>query len=342
MLHFNELPFRALFKFYDGDTSGPKSTSGPIGQEIISIRSQKESPISTAPFVDFDPVEGPELVIDDELLVNEDQKYFYQICLLTKNGLNYLVILGDGFVLKLPGNISNARWLTTASSILYVYCKTENPSRDLCRLVKYILNVYAPIFFRVKKEYLIQNGALHYFSALFLARKCLTKTEFTHVKTTFLNNSYMATSEYILLAGIFDTNLNIRKKSSELIIKARKMHKRGVRKYELPKTCLKLDKASNYFELLDFTKLQSKYFTPPPILQEFSDEEIIQAGKNELQLDIPKIPCHSQNCERAVASTTLASQHAIGVKKRHEFLLNLQRSREQIKGNAGKRNYLDL
>ena len=40
MLHFNELPFKALFKMYDGKTSGPKSTSGPIGKAISEIRNK--------------------------------------------------------------------------------------------------------------------------------------------------------------------------------------------------------------------------------------------------------------------------------------------------------------
>ena len=35
----------------------------------------------------------------------------------------------------------------------------------------------------------------------------------------------MATSEYILLAGIFDADLKIREKAGQLIIKARKLHK---------------------------------------------------------------------------------------------------------------------
>ena len=101
-----------------------------------------------------------------------------------------------------------------------------------------------------------------------------------------------------------------------------------------------MDTAENYFDLLDFNELPAKYFTPPPILQFYSDEEIIKAGKNQFQLDIPKVPCHSQNCERAVASTTFASKNAIGVQKRHQFLLNLQKSREQIKTRATKQQFL--
>ena len=36
LLHFNELPFRRLFRLYDGQTSGPDSYTGEIGRAITS------------------------------------------------------------------------------------------------------------------------------------------------------------------------------------------------------------------------------------------------------------------------------------------------------------------
>ena len=335
MLHFNELPFKALFYHHDGKTNSPKSSGGPIGRSICEIRT-KATPAS---FVDFDPIPGPELKIDDELLVNEDQKYFYLICLLVMNGIGCLDNLGASFSKKLPGAISNARWLTTASSILYLYVTTKKPTKKLIRVVTYIINVYAPTFFRVKKDFLVQNGAIIYCETLVRARECLTDAEFKKVQKSFKTNSYMATSEYILLAGILDENPEIRQKSMELILKARDMHKDEVRKYELPKAYLKLDSATHYFDLLDFDELPVRFLTAPPLLQEYSDEDIIKAASKELELDLPKIPLHSQNCERAVAATTFASQKAIGIQNRHEFLLNLQANRDKITTQANKDEY---
>ena len=34
LLHFNELPFRSLFEFIDGGTSGPKSFAGSVGVRL--------------------------------------------------------------------------------------------------------------------------------------------------------------------------------------------------------------------------------------------------------------------------------------------------------------------
>ena len=336
MLHFNEIIFKSLFHHYDGPTSGPKTTSGPIGKQISDIKSSENTPI-----VNFKPIKGPEFYCDKSLLENHDQNYFWRICHLVKDGPEEASLMGF-FEISKPGNISNARWLTTASSILYVYIRTENPSHELYRLANFIINCYAPVFFKIKQERLVQNGAKHFFQALFLARECLDKDEWKEVKKAFVRNCFMATSEYILLAGLFDDDLWVREKSGQLIIKARKSKRKGVRKYELPKKHLRLDTAKSYFDLLDFDKLPRKFFTPPPILQDFSDDEIMKAAKGETVLVIPEIPCHSQNCERAVAATTFASKKAIGHKKRHEFLLNLSKNRQLIKTHATKEDYTNL
>ena len=337
MLHFNELPFRALFRHYDGKTSGPKSTSGPIGKAISDIRDNGPTPM-----VGFARIPGVDFIIDQAFLVNEDQKFFYNMCRLVRNGIE--CTLPPFFKEKLPGAISNARWLTTASSILYLYTRTIKPTQKLIKLVSFILNVYAPVFFRIKQMPSLQMGAKHYFEAVVSARKCLSADEFKKLKKSFKTNSFMATSEYILLAGIFDDSPMIRRKSADLIIKARRLHRRddSVRKYELPKEYLQLDTAERYFDLLDFDKLPSKFLTPPPILHDFSDDQIIEAGYGTKNLEIPRIPCHSQNCERAVAATTFASKSAIGQNKRHQFLLNLQENREKIRTQASKEEYFDL
>ena len=136
------------------------------------------------PIVNFKPIVGPELVCDKEMLKNHDQQYFWKICHLVKDGPEEASLMGN-FEMSKPGNISNARWLTTASSILYVYCRTENPSNALYRLANFIINCYAPVFFKIKQEYLIQNGARHFFEAVRLARNCLNEEEWKEVKKAF-------------------------------------------------------------------------------------------------------------------------------------------------------------
>ena len=45
-LYGNELPFRAIFYYYDGKPSGPENKRGMIGQQI-------KEPVSDLPFIDF-------------------------------------------------------------------------------------------------------------------------------------------------------------------------------------------------------------------------------------------------------------------------------------------------
>lgn len=49
LLHFNELPLRAYFKFLDGETSGPKNYIGPIGKAIVEC--EKIPPVDFIPII---------------------------------------------------------------------------------------------------------------------------------------------------------------------------------------------------------------------------------------------------------------------------------------------------
>ncbi|GBM99823.1 hypothetical protein AVEN_121189-1 [Araneus ventricosus] len=48
LLYFNELPFRHIFQHIDGQTAGPKSFSGPIGQQLTCYEK--------LPVVDYEPI----------------------------------------------------------------------------------------------------------------------------------------------------------------------------------------------------------------------------------------------------------------------------------------------
>lgn len=49
LLHLNELPLRAYFKYLDGDTSGPKNYEGPIGKAIGDC--EKYPPVKFVPII---------------------------------------------------------------------------------------------------------------------------------------------------------------------------------------------------------------------------------------------------------------------------------------------------
>ena len=69
-LHANELPFRAIFYYYDGKSSGPENWRGMIGQQI-------KEPMSDLPVIDFQPI----TFSDYPVLAEEEVNYY---CLIYK------------------------------------------------------------------------------------------------------------------------------------------------------------------------------------------------------------------------------------------------------------------
>lgn len=144
MLHLNELPFRHLFRHLDGRTTGPRAFKGPIGQQLkdsIKLTIVKFKKISC---------KLPTLPKD----ISTDQKYLYNMCLAISTGK-----CSETLAMTLPGNICHSRWLTTANNILRLYVGTAKPSKNLIILTKYILKVYAPVWFSIKTKSKCFNGA---------------------------------------------------------------------------------------------------------------------------------------------------------------------------------------
>ena len=69
-LHGNELPFRAIFYYYDGKPSGPENWRGVIGQQI-------KEPVSDLPVIDFQPI-----TFSDYPVLSEEEVNYY--CLIYK------------------------------------------------------------------------------------------------------------------------------------------------------------------------------------------------------------------------------------------------------------------
>ena len=72
---------------------------------------------------------------------------------------------------------------------------------------------------------------------------------------------------------------------------------------------------------------------------DFTSEELMDCA-NGHDLDFPPIPCHSQNIERAVATTSEAAEKVIGQEKRHTLILQMNKSRKEVPKNATKQLYM--
>ena len=100
--------------------------------------------------------------------------------------------------------------------------------------------------------------------------------------------------------------------------------------------------AKSYTELLDFDSLDKELITEPPLLFEYSNEQLMNCALTQIDLPVPAIACHSQANERHVAGTTEAFEHAIGPDKAHALRLKTEKSRSEINKDATKSDFVNF
>ncbi|KAI6657811.1 hypothetical protein LOD99_553 [Oopsacas minuta] len=152
-LHGNELPLRHLFQIIDGKTSGPNSFKGVIGKEL-------NCDFTCKPIAAYHPLCDKTQLIDSDILknLNKDQKYLYNICHAVQTG-----ICSSELASMQPGPIHHARWTTLANRLLRSYISTIHPTPELTRLVNFIVNYYAPVWFRIKSNPICTDGPKNIF-----------------------------------------------------------------------------------------------------------------------------------------------------------------------------------
>ena len=125
----------------------------------------------------------------------------------------------------------------------------------------------------------------------------------------------MAHPESILLAMVFDEDETIRKNAVTHIISMRKSVPEGVRIFEKPKINFDCKK---YYDMV----LKEEFTTPPPLFEDFSNEDLAYAAKGLHNLTVADIPCHSVNNERLVQATSQALKYSVGEEKVHQHFIS--------------------
>ena len=282
LLHFNEIPLKHLIKTLYGVAKGPNSFCGSLTKSLETC--------SDLPIVDFEAIttDFPDIDFKD---LSTDQKYLWDISTAISTGK-----CSKALAIKQPGVMTLSRWLNTASRFLRLYVSTEKPSSNLKTVVTYIMKVYVPLWFKMKKEKYCIDGPKHLFwfikATRFLSPKLLKE-----VNENIFTNGYFAHSENILLAMLADENQEYRKKAVNKILEIRKNKpstNKQLRKFVVPK--IRLD-ASNYTEMIDW---KSK-FTEPPVTKHLSDKElrnfIVNHSKDN---EVFRFLCHNQAVETHV------------------------------------------
>ena len=114
--------------------------------------------------------------------------------------------------------MAHSRWLTTANRILRLYISTDEPSENLNTIAQFLMKVYAPTWFDIKKNSSMAYGLKHLFSVI--KRSAMSPEHcFNIVKPVIQWNGFFAHSENLLLAMVYDDNQIIKELGWRRILK---------------------------------------------------------------------------------------------------------------------------
>lgn len=327
LLHANELPLRKILEVVDGKTTGPRTSEGQLASMLDFDPKLK-------PIIEFAPVPGrvidiEETVVDD---LSTDQLYLLRICLLVQQGFTNSQNYIDYLQTAQPGTISHARWLTRANRLLRLYVCQESPSENLQRIVKFIVNFYAPVWFYIKSHPTSQEGAKNFFYMLSLYQK-LDSADQNIIAPVLQNNCYFCHPENILLAAVGDKDENIRKFACDKILLARNSHSPDrIRCFDKKKIKINFS-ADCYINLIDWENID---FDSPPLLQSVTSEVIASYS----QVILPYYPCHSQDVERNIKDVSAMCGKVYGHDARHGAIIQMKKSRLELPSRETKANFL--
>ena len=287
--------------------------------------------------VNFEQIKGEACHLEPHFLQNQDIKNMYLLyCLVTGQ------ISVDDFMSLVPGPINLARWYTINNNIFCLWIITENPEiyPNLRLIVEFLVKVYCPTIFDIKKQSHVSQGPKHFFNALRRSRVLLHESHpnlWNEVKETFQWNGYSAHIENVLLALVCDTDVDgkVRQQAINIIGQRRKKTLKTVRKFIKPVINFE---AESYYTMIDLRKFTPRQFASPPLLRDYSMEAIKEM---KFEDNFWRIPCHSQSVERWVANTTMAAKCAIGPEQRHSWLVNFDQNTGQISTNPTKKEFVN-
>ena len=301
LLHENELPFRKVFDVLDGGhgTTGPESFGGDIG------KAAKED-LHVKDVVDFEQIETNLEDIEEDVLedLSRDQKLLYQYIKAVSEGK-----VSQRLATQKVGPLNHSRWLTLAIRILQLYTRTESSSEALRKMVRFILQVYGPCWFAIKKAKKFTSGP-----ALLFHQMTLIKTQTEDVqemaKPVVQRNAFMAEPGIMLCAMLESSSSSIRAKAVETIKnlrakpqkKPRKKILRGIRSLQVKQ----LDwEAFSWIDMINW-----KVGVHEPNIIECLSMEVLDATLEE-PYSFPSFPVHTQSVERAVKLVTEASHQVL-------------------------------
>ncbi|KAK3925304.1 Tetratricopeptide repeat protein 30-like protein [Frankliniella fusca] len=326
LLHFNELPLRHLFIAIDGPTAGPNKFSGPIGSQLSSCE--------TLAIVKFKSVKCdlPEM---DPTDLSNDQRYMYEIADAIRCGE-----CSPELASRLIGPINMARWLTTANRVLRLYISTKRPTNKLKLVVQYLLTVYVPLWFRIRRNKSIGDGCRHLFQAIKLSRFLPLKYREV-VNSTIQTNAFFAMPENLLLGMVTDSRLTVRQDALTKILQAKQETQLTTVRFNIvPKINFE---ANDYTDMIKWDQTDVS-LTLPPVLMHIPEDELTcklsMADGLVPDWEFTSFPCHTVAVERTVKLVTEVSKRVIGPDARDRQIRSTLLSRKAVSSFGSKKDFV--
>ena len=320
LLHCNELPLRQLFFHLDGASSGPNSFTGPIGKQLANA----ENLSVVDGYWHFQVSYFPRL--DNVSHLSKDQQQLYRICSAFQQGSTTDKVFSEKI-----GPLFLSRWMTLATRTIKVSASQKTPSPELQALVKYILYVYAPLWFDIRLSPYISEGPKHFYRLIQRTRDLFSDSPnlLQVTQKCLQRNGFMAHNENITIAMLNDDDPDVKEKGFLNVLQARANPTIGVRKFEVPKINFN---ANHYTRMIDWSKIT---LTEPPLLRNVPSTEI-------KDFQVPKYLCHTQPVERHVHIVTQAAATVCGEDERHGFILSKLEFHLKVKNCETKSDFKAL
>lgn len=323
MLHLCECLLRNVFTFLDGQTSGPTIYSGPIGQQLNDCDNK--------PIVKFKPIA---FGVMQTTTLDHDFTNDQKMLLMLGEGINGGNENVDPKSINAKiGKLHKARWLTTASRVLRLYMSTKRPTSKLCKMVEFIMKVYIPAWFEIKRNPICTQGSLHIYRIITNSR-CLDVNVINVVCQTLSRNAFFAHPENVLLCMITDPHKDIRKRAYEIILSCRNSPREGLRKFIAPQLNMS---CNNYTDMIDWSKPNNIH--EPPFTQNLSAEAIDEYMQSDRIITVPEFPCHSQQTEHCVQAVSEAVKKVAGNEQQIHFVNTKMHSRNMYSRFDSKKDW---
>lgn len=205
-------------------------------------------------------------------------------------------------------------------------------------LVNFIIKVYAPIWFEIRKNQSFEMGPEIIFKYIKLVRENMPPQISRIIYNVIDRNSYFGHAENVLVTMLADSDPTIRQKAVSSILKAREKSpnvERAFRKFKKPK--LKFD-APTYHEMVDIDS------TEPPLTRRMSNDILktcIDTEENCVKMAMNGIPNYTQAVERFVQLVSQTAGKVVGSDQRNRRICTTIASRAILPNTNSKKDYVD-